>query len=117
MNDKVVLLRIRGTLETGKNSDIKFSQIEEAVKKRNAYFLLRNTHDLEVRETEMNLKIEESDDVEEETIKTYSTQNFSDLNSSIPQLMSSFSTEKQEGETTESFTSRLIDEAKKILKF
>ncbi|MEK6912561.1 MAG: exonuclease SbcCD subunit D [Nanoarchaeota archaeon] len=117
LNDKVVLLRIRGVLETGKNSDIKFLQIEEAVKKKNAYFLLRNTHDLEVQETEIDFKIEETDNVEEETIKAYSTQNFSNLNDSIPQLMSSFSTEKQEGETTESFTSRLIDEAKKILKF
>ena len=75
--------------------------------------MLRNTHDLEVQETEIDFKIEETDNVEEETIKAYSTQNFSNLNDSIPQLMSSFSTEKQEGETTESFTSRLIDEAKK----
>ena len=117
LNDKIVLLRIRGTLETGKNSDIKFLQIEDAVKKKNAYFLLRNTHDLEVKETDINFKIEESDNVEEETIKTFSAQNLSSLNSMIPQLMNSFSTEKQEGETTESFTSRLVDEAKKILKY
>jgi len=31
--------------------------------------------------------------------------------------MNSLSVEKQEGETTETFNSRLIDEAKKILKF
>lgn len=117
INDKIVLLRIRGVLENGKNSDIKFLQIEEAVKKRNAYFLLRNTHDLKNLETEIDFKIEETDNVEEETIKVYSEQNLSDLNKAIPELMNSFSTEKQDGETTESFISRLMDESKKILNF
>ena len=115
--DKVVLLRIRGTLETGKNSDIKFQQIEETIKRKSAYFMIRNTHELETLETEIDLKVEESDNVEEETIKIFSEKNTSDLNKAIPQLMNSFSTEKQEGETTENFTSRLMDEAKKILYF
>ena len=42
LKDKVVLLRLKGILESGKNSDIKFAQIEEAVRKKGAYFLLRN---------------------------------------------------------------------------
>ena len=117
ISDKVVLLRIRGTLETGKNSDIKFQQIEETIKRKSAYFMIRNTHELETLETEIDLKVEESDNVEEETIKIFSEKNTSDLNKAIPQLMNSFSTEKQEGETTENFTSRLMDEAKKILYF
>ena len=117
IEDKIVLLRIRGVLENGKNSDIKFLQIEEAVKKRNAYFLLRNIHDLKTLETETDFKVEETDDVEKETIKVFSEQNLSDLNKAIPQIMNSFSTEKQEGETSESFISRLMDEAKKILNF
>ena len=29
LEDKIILLRIRGELEQGKNSDIKFAQIEE----------------------------------------------------------------------------------------
>jgi len=117
IEDKIVLLRIRGVLENGKNSDIKFLQIEEAVKKKKAYFMLRNTHELETQETEIDFKIEETENVEEETIKAFSAQNLSELNKTIPQLMNSFSTEKQEGETTESFTLRLMDEAKKILNF
>ena len=117
LTDKVVLLRIRGVLEHGKNSDIKFSDIEEAVKRKKAYFLLRNTNDLKTEEPEINVKIEETENVEEETIKIYSEQNFSILNKEIHQLMNSFFTEKQEGETAESFTNRIFDEAKKILKF
>ena len=117
LDDKIVLLRIRGTLETGKNSDIKFSQIEETAKRKNAYFLLRNTHDLKTKEAELELEIKETENVEEETIKIYIEQNPSDFNQHIPQLMNTLSTEKQEGETIESFTGRLSDEFKKILNF
>lgn len=117
LDDKIVLLRIRGILETGKNSDIKFSQIEETTKRKNAYFLLRNTHELKTKETELEFKIEETENIEDETIKTYKEQNPSDFNKYIFQLMNTLSTEKQEGETVESFTGRLSDEFKEILNF
>lgn len=117
LEDKIVLLRIRGTLESGKSSDIKFSQVEEAVKRRGAYFLLRNTHELKSKEEEIDVEIGETENIEEETIKFYSDQNKSDFNKYIPSLMSTFLAEKQEGETTESFTNRLLDESKKILNF
>lgn len=117
LEDKIVLLRLRGILETGKNSDIKFSQIEEAAKRKNAYFLLRNTHELKTRETELEFKIEETENIEDETIKTYKEQNPSDFNKYILQLMNTLSTEKQEGETIESFIGRLSEEFKEILNF
>lgn len=113
---KIVLLRIKGILESGKNSDIKFSEIEEFVNERGAYFLLKNTHELKMKEEEFEIEIQESNDVEEETIKLYSEQNDSKFNKAIPQLMSAFTTEKQEGETTENFTNRVLDDAKKILE-
>ena len=40
LEDKIVLLRIRGELETGKTSDIKFLQIEEFVKVVVKYIIL-----------------------------------------------------------------------------
>ena len=117
LDDKIVLLRLRGILETGKNSDIKFSQIEETAKRKNAYFLLRNTHELKTKEAELEFEIEETENIEDETIKTYKEQNPSDFNKYIFQLMNTLSTEKQEGETIESFTGRLSDEFKEILNF
>ena len=57
------------------------------------------------------------ENVEEETVAHYSKENPSDFNSLIPQLINTLSIEKQEGEKTESFTNRLTEEAKKILKF
>ena len=114
LKDKVVLLRIRGILESGKHSDIKFSQIEALAAKKGAYFLLRNTHDLKTKETGLEIEIQETENIEEESIKSFSAQNPSAYNKLIPQIMNALSTEKQDGETTETFTSRLLDETKKI---
>ena len=114
---KIVLLRIRGELENGNSSDIKFLQIEEFVKERGAYFLLRNTHDLKSKEVEMELDIGDTEDIEEETIKVYSDQNPSDFNKLIPSIMNVFSIEKQEDEKSEVFINRLLDGTKKVLKF
>ncbi len=115
--DKIVLLRVKGELEKGKNSDIKFTQIEEHAKKKGAYFLLKNTHDLKTKEVELEVEIKDSENIEEETIGVYSEKNPSDFNSLIPELMNSLSIEKQEDEKTEVFTNRLLDGIKKVLKF
>ena len=117
LEDKIVLLRLRGLLESGKHSDIKFVQIEEAARKKGAYFLLRNTNDLKIKEADFVAEIQETENIEEESIKKYSEQNPAVFNKFIPQVMNALSTEKQEGETTESFTSRLLDETKKIFAF
>lgn len=114
LQDKVVLLRLSGTLESGKHSDIKFVQIEEAARKKGAYFVLRNTHDLKMKEAEIETEIQETENIEEESIKKYSENNPSPFNLMISQVMNALSTQKQEGETTESFTDRLLDETKKI---
>jgi len=119
IGDKIVLLRIRGVLENGKNSDIKFSQIEEFVKRKNAYFMLKNTHNLETKEPDLELEVDvkDSKNIEEESIKIYSSQNPSDFNTMIPQLINSLSIDKQEDEKTEIFTNRVVEESRKILGF
>jgi hypothetical protein len=117
VEDKIILLRLSGELETGSNSDIKFSQIEESATRKKSYFLLKNTHELKTKEVEMEVEIKNIDNIEEEAIKIYSQQNEMDFNKFIPQLMNSRSLEKQEGEKIVCFTNRLMDETKKILKF
>ena len=116
LNDKIVLLRIYGDLEQGKNSDVKFPQIEQHAKNKGAYFVLKNTHDLNTREVEIKLEIEKSENVEEQSIKSYSAENPSDFNSLIPQLINSLDLEKKEDEKTEIFNNRVLEEAKKILR-
>ena len=117
IQDKIVLLRLRGNLEIGKNSDIKFSQIEEAIKRKKAYFFLKNTYELKTKEANLEIKIEETEDVEIDTIKNYVEQNTSNFNKFVPHLIDILSKEKQEGETTEVFFGRLFDESKKVLNF
>lgn len=117
LRDKIVLLRISGELETGKNSDIKFQQIEEFVNQKGAFFLLKNIHDLSTKETKLEIEVKNSENVEEETIKIYSNENPSNFNDLIPVLINSLAIEKQEGEKTENFNLKIIEEAKKILKF
>ena len=117
IEDKIVLLRLRGDLEVGKNSDIKFSQIEEVIKRKKAYFFLKNTYELKTKEANMEIKIEETEDVEEDTIKNYVEKNPSNFNKFVPQLIDILSKDKQEGETSEVFFGRLLDESKKVLNF
>ena len=117
LQNKIVLLRISGLLESGKHSDIKFAQIESLATKKGAYFLLRNTNDLKIKEAETEITgIAETGDIEKEAIKSFSEQNPSVFNNLLPQIMEAFSTEKQEGETSETFVLRLMDETKKIFK-
>lgn len=117
VENKIVLLKIKGVLKNGKNSDIKFQQIEEALKRKGAYFMLKNTHDLKSKEFALEVHVKDTDNIEEETIKVYSQENFSEFNDLIPQLMGSLNLEKQEGETADNFSVRVIEEAKKILEF
>lgn len=114
LQDKIVLLRLKGILKSGKNSDIKFSKIEETAERKNAYLLLRNTHELKMKEIDTEFKVEETENIEEETIKSYLDQNPSEFNKNISQIMRILSTERQEGETNESFTRRLMDESNKV---
>lgn len=117
VEDKIILLRVKGELESGSTSDIKFLQIEESAKRKNAFFILKNTHELKTKEVEMEIEVNNIDNVEEESINLFSNQNPVDFNKFIPQLLHSLSLEKQEGEKLESFTSRLLEENKKILRF
>ncbi len=116
IQDKIILLRVKGNLEKGKNSDIKFQKIEEHAKNKGAYFILRNTHDLKMKEVELDINIEDTENVEEETIKIYSEQNPSDFNSFIPQLINQLSIEKQEDEKTDTFIKRLLEGVKKVVE-
>jgi DNA repair protein SbcD/Mre11 len=117
LEDKIVLLRVKGILENGSASDVKFQEISDFVNRKKAYFMLKNTHELKSKEVEFETEIKDTENIEEETINSYSEQNPSQFNDLIPDLISSLSIEKQEGETTETFTKRLMEGSKKILKF
>ena len=117
LEDKIILLRVRGVIEIGSQADIKFQKIEEFAKNKGAYFLLKNIHDLKVKETEFEVEVENTENIEEESIRAYSEENPSNFNATILPLMNAPSIEKQEGETSEAFSARLFDGTKKIIHF
>lgn len=116
IEDKIVLLRVSGVLDNQKPSDINFQRIEDFVMEKKAYFILKNTHDLVTKEIDLDFEVKNKDNLEEEVIKKYSIDNFSKFNPVINDLINVLSVEKQEGETIDSFNSRLIEETTKVLK-
>ena len=115
LKDKLVLLRVTGELENQKISDLKLDKVENYCFENGAYFFLKNTHDLITSEPDFNIDVKNKENLEEEAIKKYSEDNPSEFNKLIPQLMNILSIEKQEGETVDSFNSRLLDESRKVL--
>ncbi|MCR4327405.1 MAG: DNA repair exonuclease [Nanoarchaeota archaeon] len=116
LKDKIVLLRVYGEIENQKLSDLKFERIENFCFENGAYFFLKNTHDLKTKEADFNIEVKNKENIEEEGITKYSKENPSQFNKFIPELMSILSIEKQEGETIDSFNSRILGESLKVLE-
>lgn len=117
LKDKIVLLRISGILENQKSADINFQKIEEFIMKQEAYFVLKNTHDLITKDFELDYEVKNKSNLEKEILDKYSENNPSKFNNFIPDLMNALAIEKEEGETVDSFNKRIIEESKKILNF
>ena len=115
LKDKIVLLRVSGDLDNQKISDIHFEKIENFCFENGAYFFLKNTHDLKTSEVKLDIEIKNKDNLEEEGIMKYSSENPSEFNKFIPQLINILSIEKQEGETIDSFNTRILGESRKVL--
>ncbi len=114
--DKIVLLKLKGTLTQGKTGDIKFDEIEDFVHKKECYTFLRNISALKIKETEIeNIETEDVEQIEEKIIEDLEKQNPSDYNKFMPQLINALSIEKNEDEKSNIFETRLLDDIKKIL--
>jgi DNA repair exonuclease SbcCD nuclease subunit len=115
--DKIVTLRVSGKLESGKPSEIDFKTIEQEFKSKGAFCLLRNTSKLISKEFElvekeiadMDLDISK---IEGEIINDMIKQKVigHGEKSRVLDLMECLDTEKAEGETNDTFASRLYGE-------
>lgn len=117
LKDKIVLLKLRGTIKQGKTGDINFEEIDSFIKKKEAFSFLRNISALEIQETEIKLDpgLDNIEKIEEKVFKEYEEKNPADFNKFLPQLVSALSLEKHEDEKSQLFESRLMSEIKKIL--
>ena len=120
LNDKIVLLRLKGILTQGKTGDIHFKEIEDFVRKKGAYSFLRNISQLKLRESEFEMEssgIEEVESIERKIMGEYSEKNPNiSFNKHLPQLMTALSMEKNEDEKSTTFEGRLLSELKTIFE-
>lgn len=120
VEDKIILLRVYGEIENGKNSDIKFEQIQEFAKQKGAYFLLKNTHDLKTKdlmEFANSIETTNKEEIEEKTIEEFCKEEKSDFDEKIIPLMHALEIEKQEDESNENFMKRILEGTKEVLRF
>ena len=121
VKDKIVLVKIEGTLDSGKPSDIKFREIISKSQEKGAYTTKKNTTKLKTKEFEevevaKNLSVAE---LEKEIIKKHLGQmniwNKENEEKLVLALMSVFEDDKQEGETNYSFEERVKNNAMKVI--
>ena len=121
-NDTIVLIRLFGSLSSGKPYDIDFKEIFAMLYDKSAYFVMKNTNALTTKEfEEIKIDTKSTEDAEAAIIKEHLGQiklKYLDINKEealIKDLMNLLSTEKQEGETNPDFEKRVKDEVSKVL--
>ncbi len=118
LRDKIVLLKLKGTLTQGKTGDIRFNEIEEFIKKKEAFVSLRNISSVKIQDSEFEIESFPTDNVESierQILGEYSQKNPADFNKHLPQLMTALSAEKNEDEKSSIYEDRLLSELKNIL--
>lgn len=118
LRDKILLLKLTGTLSQGKTGDIRFNEIEDFIKKKEVFTYLRNISSIKTQNFELGI-IQSGDNIEEiekrNADKVYNN-NPNDFNKYHYQLMDALSLEKNEDEKSAIYKERLISELKNILK-
>jgi DNA repair protein SbcD/Mre11 len=119
LKDKIVLLKLKGTLMQGKTGDIKFNEIDEFIKKKEAFVSLRNISSIKTQDTEFITQSTPSDSpsaIEGRNIDDLRKQNPEiSFNKYLPELMTALSLEKNEDEKIIIYEDRLLSELKTIL--
>src|SRR3989338_858711 len=118
----IVLIRLFGSLSSGKPYDIDFKDIFAKLYDKSAYFVMKNTNQLTTKEfEEIKIDTKSAEEAEAAIIKEHLGQiklkymNLEKEEALIKQLMQTLSTEKQEGETNPDFEKRIRDEMSKIM--
>lgn len=122
-NNTIVTIRIQGTLKNGKPSEIRFKDIYTTLYDRSAYYVMRNTTQLQAKEfSEVHIQTKTTEETERALIKEHLGQ------ISVPgldprteeqlttMLMRALDQEKNEGETNNDFEHRILEEGSKTLQ-
>lgn len=121
LSGNLVLIRVAGTLETGKVSDVNFKRIFELCSENGAYFVMKNTNRLRTREyEEVKVQAGTSEEAEQLVIEQNIGQvkalslNAEREKELVSRLMQAMDTEKNEGEKTADFEGRILSDIEKV---
>jgi len=120
IKDTIVTLRLKGSIDHGKVSDINFKEIFDSLYAKNAYFVMKNTAQLNSEEfEEIKLGEASTENIEEQIIQEHLQQVKmfeKEVEMSLTKtLLISLNTTKNEGETVTDFQKRIEDEGDRIL--
>ncbi|HLD00193.1 MAG TPA: metallophosphoesterase [Candidatus Nanoarchaeia archaeon] len=120
VKDKLITIRLSGTLSQGKMSEINFKSIIEKLYQEGAYFILKNTSLLNSTEfEEIKIKYSNPETMEEDLIKEHLQQiKLFDIETELnltKSLLIHLNTSKKEGETITDFNNRIQSEMDKLL--
>jgi DNA repair protein SbcD/Mre11 len=116
VEDKIVLLKLSGTLREGKISNINFKMIEDKLMERKAFAFIKSISQLSMEETHLEIEVSQIDQVEEAVLKEVIEKNPSQFAKFINPLINALAVEKQEDEKSAIFEARLLSEVNKILE-
>ena len=118
LRDKIVLLKLKGTLIEGKTGDIRFNEIEEFIKKKDAYVFLRNISSIKIPDLDLGMmsSVQDIEEVQKRKSDEFFKSNPNNFNKYHQQLMSALSIEKNEDEKEVIYEERLMSELKTILE-
>lgn len=113
IDDKIVLMKINGTLKEGKTYEIDFDEIKKESER--CFVMLRNISKLKSPETKIDVEIkaENIDEIENEIFKNIKTDDFKSI---ARQLFIAFDIEKLEGETLSTFEKRLMENIRRVIE-
>ena len=118
--DALVLIRVYGELGIGKLSDIQFNEVVTKIYSKGAYFVMKNTSKLSIKDFDTKtINLESSDDIERELINENKGQfknRFKDEITAIMQVMNAAESEKLEGEKTYDYESRVLSAIDKVIE-
>lgn len=114
--DKILTIRIEGTLKEGKPSDINFNKINQHLSQ--AYLILKNTSKLTAKEYAPDIQTQENniENIETELIQKNLSKKIQNEEVLINNLIQTLDKEKQEGEKNQDFELRISKEGFKTLE-
>jgi len=116
VKDKIVILKLHGSLDQGKITDIDFSKVEQFMIKKGAYSFLKTITQLHTSDPELKIETASAEILEQQMIKNFQEKTPSKFTNLLNPLMNLLTFERGEDEKSSVFEGRIYSEFTKIIK-